>query len=139
MIKLQLHPDARMLRQFAWAALFAFPLIAWSFIHKTFHLADPWAYGVAALGPLVFVADFAGLRAFTRAMFRFVMLVSFPIGFVIFPILIGLIYYGLFTPIGWLFRLIGRDTMHRSFDPKTSTYWHTRGAPRPASSYFKLY
>ena len=93
----------------------------------------------AALGPVTLVADHVGMRAVTRFLFRSVMLVSFPIGFVLFPILIGLIYYGLFTPIGWLFRLIGRDTMHRSFDKKAATYWHTRGPARPASSYFKLY
>jgi hypothetical protein len=94
---------------------------------------------VAAIGPAVLLLHLCGLHVGTRAVFRALILVTAPIGFVMFPLLIGLIYYGVFTPMGWLFRLLGRDAMGRSFDPQARSYWHERTSTRPASSYFKLY
>lgn len=138
MIKLQLNPDARMLRQFGWASLFAFPLIAFVFTHR-FALPTAWAYGIAAMGPIVFLAEMAGLHAMPRQVFRVLVLATYPIGLVMFPVLIGVIYFGVFTPFGWALRLLGRDSMQRRPDPKMSSYWHVRGPQRPASSYFKLY
>jgi hypothetical protein len=138
MIKLQLHPEPRILRQFAWVSLAAFPLIAWLF-NLQFGLPPGWAWPIAGIGPLVLATELAGLHAVPRFVFRFLVLLTFPIGLVLFPLLIGLIFYGLFTPMGWFFRLIGRDVMHLRPDPAVRSYWHDRGPPRPASSYFKLY
>ena len=39
------------------------------------------------------------------------------------PVLLGLLFYGVFTPLGLLMRLGGRDLMKRSFDPQAMTYW----------------
>ncbi|GDY01799.1 hypothetical protein LBMAG49_11280 [Planctomycetota bacterium] len=138
MIKLQLAPDARMLRQFGWAALVAFPLIALVFRWR-FGLPDNWAYGIGAMGPIVCLTELAGVHAVARQVFRALVLLTFPIGFLLFPVLIGAIYYCVFTPFGWTMRLFGRDVMNRRPDPKLSSYWHVRGAPRPKSSYLKLY
>jgi hypothetical protein len=137
MIKLQLHPTDRMMRQFAWASLIVFPLFAWSLGHRLGVGAWTWALG--ALGPLLFVAEYTGLRAVSLTAFRVLILVTFPIGLVVFPVLIAVLYYGIFTPIGLVMRLLGRDVMKASFDPKASSYWHERGPARPAASYFKLY
>jgi hypothetical protein len=67
------------------------------------------------------------------------MLVAYPIGLVVSTVLIGVIFYALITPIGLVFRVIGRDVMGKRLDKSAATYWHVRGAPRPATSYFKLY
>jgi hypothetical protein len=138
MIKLQLHPEPRILRQFAWVSLIAFPLLAWLF-RAQFGLPAAWACSIAALGPLVLGTELVGLRPVPLLVFRFLVLVTFPIGLIVFPLLIGLIYYGMFTPMGLFFRLIGRDVLHLRPDPAARSYWHERGPPRPASSYFKLY
>ena len=37
-------------------------------------------------------------------------------------LILGLLFYGIFLPIGLFFKLIGRDTMHRKFDKKMSSY-----------------
>ncbi len=133
MIKLQLNPDARMLRQFAWIGLVAFPLIAW-----TFHLPTPWFYVVAGLGPLTLVTHLVGIAAIPRTVFRAAVLLTFPIGLVVFPVILGLIYYGVMTPIGLCLRLCGHDAMGRK-TAGARTWWHERGPARPANSYFKLY
>ena len=138
MIKLQLNPEPRILGQFAWVSLFAFPLIAWLF-HAQFGLPDAWTYGIAALGPVTLVTHLIGLRIVPLFVFRGLVIITFPIGFVVFPVIIGLVYYGVFTPMGVGMRLFGRDVMGMKPDKSIKSYWHERGAPRPASSYFKLY
>jgi hypothetical protein len=137
MIKLQLHPDRRMLAQFAWVSPVGFALFALLF--SRFGLPPAGVWTVVAIGPTVLLLHLLGVHAATRAVFRVLVLLTAPLGFVLFPLLIGLIYYGVFTPMGLLFRLLGRDAMSRSFDPKARTYWRDRPSARPASSYFKLY
>ena len=138
MIKLNLSPDDRLLRQFAWVSPIGFAAIAF-LLHKALGLPTPWSFAVAGIGVLVLAADLLGLRAFTRLWFRALVLLTFPIGLVLFPLLIGLIYYLVFTPMGLLFRAIGRDALHLRSNRDAKSYWLERGPARPASSYFKLY
>jgi hypothetical protein len=137
MIKLQLNPDRRMLAQFSWVAPLGFAAFAWLF--SRFGLPDSVVYATLALGPVVLLAQLIGLRAVPLYAFRGLVLLTFPIGLVVVPIVIGAIYYGVFTPMGLVFRLIGRDVIGRKLDKQAVSYWHDRGAPRPAASYFKLY
>ncbi len=45
------------------------------------------------------------------------------IGWVNTRILLGIIFYLLFTPLGLLMRLFGKDMLNRKLDPNASTYW----------------
>jgi hypothetical protein len=45
-------------------------------------------------------------------------------------IILGIIYYGLITPMGVIMRLMGKDSMHRVLMPDATTYRVVR-APRP--------
>jgi polyferredoxin len=47
-------------------------------------------------------------------------------------ILLGIVFYGLITPIGVVFRLMGKDTMGRALDESRTTYRVVR-SPRPHS------
>ena len=49
------------------------------------------------------------------------------------PLLLGLLFYGIFTPIGLVMRLAGRDAMKRSFEPQALTYWVRRN-PRTVTA-----
>ena len=53
---------------------------------------------------------------------------AFPIGFVLSYLIMGTLYFLIIGPIALLFRVLGRDSMRRAYDPKASTYW-----PRPKS------
>jgi hypothetical protein len=44
------------------------------------------------------------------------------IGWVNSRILLGLVFYGLVTPISWLMRLLGKRPLQLAFDPKADTY-----------------
>jgi hypothetical protein len=147
MIKLNLKPDDRILRQFAWVAAIGFPLIAAMFTKGDaafwqiwrFDWTHPVVLSLGGLGIVQLAACLAGLRQLTQVLFVVMTLIAFPIGFVLSHVLIALIYYLVFTPMALVFKLIGRDAMQRRLDPSIASYWHDRGAPRPPSSYFKLY
>jgi hypothetical protein len=51
---------------------------------------------------------------------------------VISPLVLGIIYFGLFTPIAFALRLRGRDAMRRRADPQLTSYWLRRDPPGPA-------
>ena len=47
------------------------------------------------------------------------------------PIVLGAIFYGMFTPVAAFMRIIGRDAMRRRFEPAARTYWIERTPPGP--------
>ncbi len=47
------------------------------------------------------------------------------------PIVLGAIYFGLFTPTAFVLRLRGRDAMHRRTEPQAASYWIRRDPPGP--------
>ncbi len=47
-------------------------------------------------------------------------------------IIMGILFYGLITPVGLLMRVLGHDPMHRRFSPDLDTYRVVR-EPRPAA------
>jgi len=51
---------------------------------------------------------------------------------VVHPIVIAILFFGAFTPIGFLMRRFGNDPMRRRFDPDAGTYWIPRTPPGPA-------
>ena len=67
------------------------------------------------------------LRPLNRAW----MLLGLTLGRMITPIIMGLIFFGILTPIAWLARRRGADPMRRSFDPAAATYWIVRDPPGP--------
>ena len=47
-------------------------------------------------------------------------------------IILGVVFYGVVTPIGLVMRLTGRDPMRRRFEPTGDSY-RVRSVPRPAT------
>jgi len=47
-------------------------------------------------------------------------------------LILGVLFYGLFTPLGLLMRLRGKDAMRRTLTPEADSYRVVR-QPRPAS------
>ena len=64
--------------------------------------------------------------------------VAFVIGSILSPIILGLIYFGLFTPLALIMRLIGRDAL-RLQRPTTDTYWTPMNMPDDKSYYERLF
>ena len=88
--------------------------------------------GVA--GALVLIGLFVPVAA--RAFHRFWMGLAAILGYVNSRILLSLLYYGLFTPVGVVRRLIGRDPMKRRGSAQSS-YWITRPYTRQTKNQFE--
>lgn len=67
------------------------------------------------------------------------MVLAFPIGWTISQIILALMFYGLFTPIGLIFRIIGRDPLHRARQPGLESYWSPKTTPADPRRYFKQF
>ncbi len=57
-------------------------------------------------------------------------------GMIVSPIVLGVIFYGIFTPISFFFRLIGRDELSLKMKKKKS-YWKKRELSNITSESFK--
>lgn len=53
------------------------------------------------------------------------------LGTVVSPIALGILFYGVFTPIGTAIRLAGKDPLRLKFNPDADSYWISRDPPGP--------
>ena len=67
------------------------------------------------------------------------MAVAFPIGWLVSHIFLGIIFYVVFTGIAIIFRLVGRDSLNRRFDPAADTYWVERKPVRDPKRYLSQF
>ena len=51
---------------------------------------------------------------------------------VISPLVMGFLFYLTVTPIALIMRAIGKDPLHRQFDPQAKSYWIVRDPAGPA-------
>jgi hypothetical protein len=58
-------------------------------------------------------------------------------GKVVSPVVLGVIFFAVFTPTGYLMRLFKRDAMCRKWDPAAPTYWVKREPPGPADDSYR--
>jgi hypothetical protein len=86
------------------------------------------SFGIAAV---VWPAILAPLN---RAWF----LLGLILGRVTTPIITFILYWTSVVPFGVLARLLGKDSLHRKFDPTTESYWVVRKPPGIDPSSFKL-
>ncbi len=91
--------------------------------------AGPWLSGA---GGVLMLAGWLA-PGWLRPLQRPWMMLAVLLGAVVSPLVLGLIYYGVFTPVGLLARLRGRDFLQGRPDPGAATYWKDRtgAAERP--------
>jgi hypothetical protein len=61
---------------------------------------------------------------------------ALPIGFMVSILLMGIFYFLVLTPIGIIFKLLGRDLLNRKFLPGAATYWSPRNNAADQERYF---
>jgi len=76
------------------------------------------------------------IPAFMRAVFLGMSYLAWPIGFVVSHVILALVYYLVFTPIGLAMRIFRYDPMNRGFDDAAASYWVKRD---PVASEAKRY
>lgn len=145
MIEINLNPDESTLRQFGWIALFGFgfiALIAWNdWLIFSFGLgaAKPYVAGISGgLGVLSALFSLVYPKA-NQPIFAGLSILTYPIGFVLSYVIMGTLFYVLIAPLAIFFKIVGRDAMHRSYDPEATSYWSDPRPARPKEAYFKQF
>lgn len=145
MVEIDWQPDERTLRQFGWIALVGFlgiALLAWNeWLVFSFGLGaarTTVAGAFAGLGLLTAFFSLVAPRA-NKPIFLGLMLLSYPIGFVLSYVIMGFLFYGLITPVGLVFRAIGKDPLNRRLDRDATTYWTDPRPRRGKESYFRQF
>ena len=67
------------------------------------------------------------------------MIVVFPIGFLISHLLMGIVYFGVITPIGIYRRIRYPDSLQRTFNREATTYWEPVSKADSTESYFRQF
>lgn len=129
-------PTRKTLRQFAGLWFVFFGGLA---IYQAFYGGRTTA-GII-LGVIALAGGLIGLAApgWLRPIFVAWMVLAFPIGWTVSLITLAVMYYGLFTPLGLYFRLIGRDPLERKLDPSAETYWTPKATPADPRRYFQQF
>ena len=78
----------------------------------------------------------AGDAVFILRILSGMILITFPIGWLISHMVMALFYYGIITPIAVIFRITGRDPLRRKYDPQADTYWIPYKHKRSSKDYF---
>jgi hypothetical protein len=130
------NPPERMLRQFAgvWIVFFG-AIAAWQEFHHHRHVG---AIVLAVLAVTVGPFGLVWPRAI-RPVFIGWMAVTYPIGWTMSRIVLGVIFFGLFTPIAWIFRMIGRDELGLKSRPNAATYWNPKPDVTNKANYLRQF
>ncbi|HEX7880400.1 MAG TPA: SxtJ family membrane protein [Candidatus Eisenbacteria bacterium] len=146
MIDLNLKPDRKHLRDFGWVALVVFGLlgavVTWKHAIVGIHLSEPATrttamvlWGLGALSGLLSMVR----PEWNRFLYIGLMLAAFPIGFVVSHVIIAIIFFVIITPVGLVFRLMGRDALSRRFDRNAPSYWVDKKPVESVERYFRQF
>jgi hypothetical protein len=129
-------PPRTTLRQFAWLWLAFFGGMAlWQAVVKA-----NTGLGLT-LAVLALIVGSLGLSRPECVRYIYVgwMVLAFPIGWTVSQVMLALMFFGLFTPFGLVFHLIGRDPLQRTRRSDRNSYWETKPTPTDLKRYFKQF
>ena len=117
-------------RKFGYFFTFIFAVAAIYFFNS---VNMSWAYTFIATSSMFLVITLIksdALLPLNKLWMRFGLL----LGMIISPVILGIIFFGLFTPIATLTRLTGRDELRLTFTKKAS-HWISRNEPIKSESF----
>jgi hypothetical protein len=133
---IQFDPPRKTLRQFAalWLVCFGGMALWQALVRERAGLASILAVLALTIGLL-------GLARpeWMRRIYVGWMILAFPIGWTVSQVMLAVMFFGLFTPLGLVFRLLGRDPLHRTRRPELESYWAPKPAPTDLRRYFKQF
>ena len=145
LLAIDMQPTDKQLRRFgAIATVFFGGIGAWVFLKQSLlgfamgNQASQITAGVLwALGAWGLVG--VAVPRLAKPLYVGLNVVTLPIGFVVGHVVVFVIWFGVFTPVALIFRLMGRDALGKRPDPTASTYWEPLEQNIPAGRYFKQF
>ena len=128
------NPSEKKLRRFGAAALVMLGAIG---------LAVRWKFGAgwwmtagfAGTGAVIFALSLISAKL-VRPVYVMLTAAGYPAGWVASHVLMAVFFFGIITPLGLVFRLIGRDVMQRRWERKKRSYWCTYRRAESVKRYF---
>ena len=137
MVQLDLNPSSKKLRQFGWITpimLLAIGLV----LRWRVGLPNSGLAGLCLFGVLVFLMSRVSPKL-VRPVYVGLMIIGFPIGWVMSHLVMVLFYFGIITPVALLFRLFGRDMLYRRWDRQRESYWTEHPRHDNVERYFRQF
>jgi hypothetical protein len=128
-------PPEKMLRQFAGLCIVVFVGLAGWRAWQGHAGTITWA--LAAVGGIVGVIGLISPSAI-RPIYTGGMIAAFTIGWTVSRIVLGAVYYLVFTPVALVFRLMRRDVLHLQ-RPQQTTYWSAKAGADKPEAYFRQF
>lgn len=145
LVEINFNPDKKTLRQFGVIAFVGFGVLAALAYYERFIFAFglgqarmPLFWTFAGIGVIAALLSLVAPKA-NRPLYVGLTLLAFPIGFVLSYLIMGILFFVIIGPVAIVFRLSGRDSMHRDYDPSATTYWSPAHRKREKESYFHQY
>jgi hypothetical protein len=136
-------PDSKELRKFAWSLIVGFPFVA-SFLFlaqgiKTHAL--PGAHVFLMLGGIGAGVGLVCLLipSIAKLLYPIWYFLAACIGIVMANLILMLLFFGLFAPMGLFMRLVGRDPLNLKWKRSATSHWIDAPPPPPASQYFRQF
>ena len=109
MLPINRHPTARELRSFSrlWLPLFVVVVgaLVWWRLESPTTAITVWVLGA------ILAAGALGSAEVARQIFVGLQTLTYPIALVVSTLALAILFYAVFTPIGWLLRLTGHDPL----------------------------
>jgi hypothetical protein len=129
-------PTDRMLRQFAGLWILFFGVIAaWQlFVHQRTLVSAIAATLAMTIGPLGLVWP-----RIIRPVFVGWMALAYPIGWTVSRIVLAILFFGMFTPLAFWFRLVKRDELGLKRSAEGASYWRPKPQITDKAQYLRQF
>ena len=126
----------RRLRQFSvlWVIFFLGLAVRFSWLARPVSPA-------AAIGSLAILIGVAGWfrPRIIRPIYVAWMIAVFPIGWMVSRLILAILFYGVFTPLALIFRLLRRDALDLNLQPEMDSYWVSKEVAGDPRRYLRQY
>jgi len=78
-----------------------------------------WSIGLSLIFLILGLLNSKVLSPFNKIWFKFGLL----LGYIAAPIVMGIVFFLVVTPTGFLLKLFGKDILNKKYDKKKKTYW----------------
>ena len=146
LMEINWSPNRRQLRGFGVICVVAFAALgAWVFFNGSIFTITVSGRTGAHLGYVLWgLAAMCGCLSMSapatlRPLYVGLTAVSLPIGYVVSHVVMAILFFGILTPIGLVFRLMGRDPLCRRFDPDSQTCWTPQSPVTDVKRYYRQF
>jgi hypothetical protein len=136
-----IQPTTKLVREFGFILtgfVLLFPLFANTlgilFAGRAFHYWLGWPFVSVAVLAITFL-----IPGMMRLVYRFAMMVSHGISFVVMRVVLFFLFYFIFTPIGIIMKVFGKEMLDGNIHSDTASYWNKRSEVRPRADYERLF